>query len=265
MIVAALGESAEMSGEASSRTDIGIPKVQQELLQELLKTGKPVVLVLFTGRPLTLNWEQENVPAILNVWFAGSEAGLAIADVLFGDKNPSGKLPMTFPKNVGQIPLFYNHKNTGRPLNQSVEGFQKFRSGYLDVSNDPLYPFGFGLSYSQFNYGNLQLSSTQLKGNQQLKASVTVTNKGKYDGEEVVQLYIRDMVGSVTRPVKELKGFQKIFIKAGESKRVEFNITPEDLKFYNSQLKHVWEPGEFEIMIGTNSRHLQKQKIIWEK
>lgn len=265
VIVAALGESAEMSGEASSRTDIGIPKVQQELLQELLKTGKPIVLVLFTGRPLTLNWEQENVQAILNVWFAGSEAGLAIADVLFGDKNPSGKLPMTFPKNVGQIPLFYNHKNTGRPLNESVEGFQKFRSGYLDVSNDPLYPFGFGLSYSQFNYGNLQLSSTQLKDNQQLKASVTVTNKGKYDGEEVVQLYIRDMVGSVTRPVKELKGFQKIFIKAGESKRVEFNITPEDLKFYNSHLKHVWEPGEFEIMIGTNSRHLQKQKIIWEK
>ncbi|MCU7693766.1 beta-glucosidase BglX [Haoranjiania flava] len=265
VIVAALGESAEMSGEASSRTDIGIPAVQQELLNELLKTGKPVVLVLFAGRPLALTWEQEHVPAILKVWFPGSEAGLAIADVIFGNKNPSGKLPMTFPRNVGQVPIFYNHKNTGRPLNESVKGFQKFRSGYLDVSNDPLYPFGFGLSYTDFVYGDLQLSAKKLKNNQQLKASVTVTNKGKFDGEEVVQLYIRDMVGSITRPVKELKGFQKVFIKAGESKRVEFSITTEDLKFYNSELKHVWEPGEFEIMIGTNSSDLQKQKVMWEK
>ncbi len=265
VIVAALGESAEMSGEASSRTDIGIPAVQQELLNELLKTGKPVVLVLFAGRPLTLTWEQEHVPAILNVWFPGSEAGLAIADVIFGNKNPSGKLPMTFPRNVGQVPIFYNHKNTGRPLNESVKGFQKFRSGYLDVSNDPLYPFGFGLSYTDFVYGDLQLSAKKLKNNQQLKASVTVTNKGKFDGEEVVQLYIRDMVGSITRPVKELKGFRKVFIKAGESKHLEFSITTEDLKFYNSELKHVWEPGEFEIMIGTNSSDLQKQKVMWEK
>lgn len=265
VIVAALGESAEMSGEASSRTDIGIPAVQQELLNALLKTGKPVVLVLFAGRPLTLTWEQEHVPAILNVWFPGSEAGLAIADVIFGNKNPSGKLPMTFPRNVGQVPIFYNHKNTGRPLNESVKGFQKFRSGYLDVSNDPLYPFGFGLSYTDFVYGDLQLSATKLKNNQQLTASVTVTNRGKFDGEEVVQLYIRDMVGSITRPVKELKGFQKVFIKAGASKRVQFSITTEDLKFYNSELKHVWEAGEFEIMIGTNSRDLQKQKVMWEK
>ena len=265
VIVAALGESAEMSGEASSRVNIDVPEVQKELLGALLKTGKPVVLVLFTGRPLVLNWEHENVPAILNVWFGGSEAGSAIADVLFGDVNPSGKLPMTFPQHVGQVPLHYNHKNTGRPLNPAVEGFQKFRSGYLDVSNDPLYPFGYGLSYSEFEYGNMQLSSVNLKGNQQLKAYVTVTNKGKYDGEEVVQLYIRDLVGSVTRPIKELKGFKKVMIKAGQTEKVEFSITTEDLKFYNSELKHIWEPGEFEIMIGTNSRDVQKLKINWEK
>ncbi len=264
VIVAAVGESAEMSGEASSRSDIGIPKVQQQLLKELLKTGKPVVLLLFTGRPLTLTWEDKNVPAILNVWFAGSEAGHAIADALFGDVNPSGKLSMTFPQNVGQIPLFYAHKNTGRPL-QEGKWFSKFRSNYLDVSNDPLYPFGYGLSYSTFSYGNINLSSNSLKGNQTLKASVTVTNSGKYDGAEVVQLYIRDIVGTVTRPVKELKGFQKIWIKAGETKTVSFNITPEDLKFYNYNLKYDWEPGEFEIMVGSNSRDVKSKKINWLK
>lgn len=264
VIVAALGESAEMSGEASSRTDIGIPDVQKQLLKELLKTGKPVVLLLFTGRPLTLTWEDENVPAILNVWFAGSEAGHAIADVLFGDVNPSGKLTMTFPQNVGQIPIFYAHKNTGRPLEEG-KWFSKFRSNYLDVSNDPLYPFGYGLSYSAFEYSPVKLSSKALKGNQTLQAHVTVTNTGKYDGAEVVQLYIRDLVGSVTRPVKELKGFQKIFLKAGETKTVTFNITVNDLKFYNSDLKYVWEPGDFEIMIGANSRDVQKEKITWTK
>lgn len=264
VIIAALGESAEMSGEASSRTDIGIPDVQKQLLKELLKTGKPVVLLLFTGRPLTLTWEDENVPAILNVWFAGSEAGHAIADVLFGDVNPSGKLTMTFPQNVGQIPIFYAHKNTGRPLEEG-KWFSKFRSNYLDVSNDPLYPFGYGLSYSAFEYSSVKLSSKALKGNQTLQAQVTVTNTGKYDGAEVVQLYIRDLVGCVTRPVKELKGFQKIFLKAGETKTVTFNITVNDLKFYNSDLKYVWEPGDFEIMIGANSRDVQKEKITWTK
>lgn len=264
VIVAALGESAEMSGEASSRTDIGIPDVQKQLLKELLKTGKPVVLLLFTGRPLTLIWEDENVPAILNVWFAGSEAGHAIADVLFGDVNPSGKLTMTFPQNVGQIPIFYAHKNTGRPLEEG-KWFSKFRSNYLDVSNDPLYPFGYGLSYSTFKYSPVKLSSNALKSNQTLNAQVRVTNTGKYDGAEVVQLYIRDLVGSVTRPVKELKGFQKIFLKAGETKTVTFNITVNDLKFYNSALKYVWEPGDFEIMIGTNSRDVQKEKITWAR
>ena len=209
VIIAALGESSEMSGESSSRTNLALPDVQRTLLEALLKTGKPVVLTLFTGRPLTLTWEQEHVPAILNVWFGGSEAAYAIGDVLFGDVNPSGKLTMTFPKNVGQIPLFYNHKNTGRPL---LEGkwFEKFRSNYLDVDNDPLYPFGYGLSYTNFQYSDITLSAPTMGQDGSVTAMVTVTNTGKYDGAEVVQLYIRDLVGSITRPVKELKGFDKI-------------------------------------------------------
>jgi len=264
VIVAALGESAEMTGESSSRTNIEIPAIQKELLQALLKTGKPVVLVLFTGRPLALKWEQENVPSILNVWFGGSEAGTAIADVLFGDVNPSGKLSTTFPQNVGQVPIFYNHKNTGRPL-QEGKWFSKFRSNYLDVSNDPVYPFGFGLSYTNFTYSDVKLSSTSLKGAQTLKASVTVTNSGSRDGKEVVQLYIRDLVGSITRPIKELKGFQKIELKAGESRAVTFNITPEDLKFYNYDLKYDWESGDFTIMIGGNSRDVKSANVKWVK
>lgn len=264
VVVAALGESAEMSGEASSRTNIEIPAIQKELLAALLKTGKPVVLVLFTGRPLALKWEETNVPSILNVWFGGSEAGFAIADVLFGDVNPSGKLSTTFPQNVGQVPLFYNHKNTGRPLEQG-KWFSKFRSNYLDVSNDPLYPFGFGLSYTNFTYSDITLSSTSLKGAQTLKASVTVTNSGRVTGKEVVQLYIRDIVGTSTRPVKELKGFQKIELKAGESRTITFNITPEDLKFYNYDLKYDWEAGDFTIMIGGNSRDVKGANVKWTK
>ncbi|MBL7749804.1 MAG: fibronectin type III-like domain-contianing protein, partial [Chitinophagaceae bacterium] len=205
-----------------------------------------------------------NVPAILNVWFPGSEAGYAIADVLFGDVNPSGKLNMTFPQNVGQVPIFYNHKNTGRPLAEGA-WFSKFRSNYLDVSNDPVYPFGYGLSYTQFTYSDVTVSSTNLKGNQKLTASVTVTNSGKLDGKEVVQLYIRDVVGSVTRPMKELKGFQKVELKAGESKTVTFTITPEDLKFYNYILKYDWEPGEFQIMIGGNSKEVKMKSVNWVK
>lgn len=257
VIVAALGESAEMSGEASSRSDISIPKIQQELLEALLKTGKPVVLVLFTGRPLTLKWENEHVPAILNVWFSGTEAGDAIADVLFGDVNPSGKLSTTFPQNVGQIPLFYNHKNTGRPLPDG-KWFQKFRSNYLDVSNDPLYPFGYGLSYSSFSYSDISLSSNTIQNNQSIKASVTLTNTGSVSGKEVVQLYTRQLVGTTTHPVKELKGFQKIELKAGESKTVIFNIAASDLKFYNSDLKYVAEPGNFKLFIGGNSRDVKE-------
>ena len=256
VIIAALGESSEMSGESSSRTNLALPDVQRTLLEALLKTGKPVVLTLFTGRPLTLTWEQEHVPAILNVWFGGSEAAYAIGDVLFGDVNPSGKLTMTFPKNVGQIPLFYNHKNTGRPL---LEGkwFEKFRSNYLDVDNDPLHPFGYGLSYTNFQYSDITLSAPTMGQDGSVTAMVTVTNTGKYDGAEVVQLYIRDLVGSITRPVKELKGFDKIFLKAGESKTVSFKITPELLRFYDYELNYVAEPGDFDIMIGGNSQSVK--------
>ncbi|RXK62257.1 beta-glucosidase BglX [Lacibacter luteus] len=264
VVLAVLGESAEMSGESSSRSNIEIPQAQKDLLKALLKTGKPVVLVLFTGRPLALTWEQQNVPAILNVWFGGSEAGYAVADVLFGDVNPSGKLTMTFPQNIGQVPLFYNHKNTGRPLPDG-QWFQKFRSNYLDVSNDALYPFGYGLSYTNFSYSDVKISNASPKGNQTIAASVTLTNTGAVTGKEVVQLYIRDVVGSVTRPVKELKGFQKVELKAGESKTVTFNISPNDLRFYNYDLKYDWEPGEFQIMIGGNSRDVKMAKLNWSK
>ena len=260
IIVAALGESSEMSGESSSRTGLDLPDVQRSLLEALLNTGKPVVLTLFTGRPLTLTWEQANVPAILNVWFGGSEAAYAIGDVLFGDVNPSGKLTMTFPKNVGQIPLFYNHKNTGRPL-QEGKWFEKFRSSYLDVDNEPLYPFGYGLSYTTFQYSDIALSASAMGQDGSITAAVTVTNTGKRDGAEVVQLYIRDLVGSITRPVKELKGFEKIFLKAGESKTVTFKITPELLRFYDYDLKQVAEPGDFDVMIGGDSRNVRSARL----
>ncbi len=257
VIVATMGESSEFTGESSSVTDIQIPETQKNLLKALAKTGKPVVLVLFTGRPLALKWEEENIPAILNVWFPGSEAGNSIADVLFGDVNPSGKLSATFPQNVGQVPLYYAHKNTGRPLAEG-KWFEKFRSNYLDVSNDPLYPFGFGLSYTTFNYSDIKLSSNTLTKGKSITASVTLSNTGKYDGKEVVQLYIRDLVGSITRPVKELKGFQKVSLKAGESKTITFTLTENDLKFYNSDLKFVAEPGDFKVFIGTNSRDVKE-------
>ncbi|MES2275029.1 MAG: beta-glucosidase BglX [Bacteroidota bacterium] len=257
VVIAALGEGSEMSGESSSRTNIEIPAVQQRLLAALLKTGKPVVLVLFTGRPLAIKWESEQVPAILNVWFGGTQAAYAIADVLFGDVNPSGKLPITFPQNVGQVPIYYSHKNTGRPL-PNGGWFTKFRSNYLDVSNDPLYPFGYGLSYTTFSYSGIKLSGANLKPGSTLIASVTVTNTGDVAGKETVQLYTRDMVGSITRPVKELKGFQKISLKPGESKEVTFTISENDLKFYNADLKYVAEPGEFKVFIGPNSRDVKE-------
>ncbi len=253
VIIATLGETAEMSGESSSRTNLNIPKAQKHLLDELLKTGKPVVLVLFTGRPLVLVDENKTVPAILNVWFPGSEAGTAIARVLFGDVNPSGKLTSTFPRNVGQIPIYYNHKNTGRPLGNSEGNFEKFRSNYLDVRNEPLFPFGYGLSYTTFKYDNLKLTSNEMAMNGSVTVSIDVSNTGNYDGKEVVQLYIRDVVGSVTRPLKELKGFQKIELKKGETKTVTFDITAEDLKFFNYDLDHVAEPGKFQVFVGTDS------------
>ncbi len=264
VIVAAMGESAEMSGESSSLSNIELPANQRKLLQALKETGKPVVLVLFAGRPLGLGWESKNIPAILNVWFGGSEAGDAIADVLFGKVIPSGKLTMSFPQNTGQIPIYYNHKNTGRPLPEG-QWFQKFRSNYLDIPNEPLYPFGFGLSYTTFNYSDLQISESELAGDEILEVSISLTNSGKYDGEEVVQLYVRDLVGSITRPVKELKGFQKVSLKAGESKKISFKLNQEDLKFYNHSLDFVFEPGEFEIMVGGNSRDVMKGKILWQE
>jgi len=257
VVVAVLGEGSEFTGESSSVTDIQIPETQKKLLKALSQTGKPVVLVLFTGRPLALNWENENIPAILNVWFPGSEAGNAISDVLFGNVNPSGKLSATFPQNVGQVPIFYAHKNTGRPLAEG-KWFEKFRSNYLDVSNEPLYPFGYGLSYTTFNYGDIKLSSNTLTKGKTITATVAVTNSGNVGGKEVVQLYIRDLVGSITRPVKELKGFQKIYLKAGETKNVTFSIAEQDLKFYNSDLKFVAEPGDFKVFIGTNSRDVKE-------
>jgi beta-glucosidase len=257
VIVAAVGEASEMSGESSSRSDIRIPETQRELIKALVKTGKPVVLVLFAGRPMVIKWESENVPAILNVWFGGSEAGSAIADVLFGDVNPSGKLTTTFPQNIGQVPIYYSHKNTGRPLPEG-KWFQKFKSNYLDVSNDPLYPFGYGLSYTHFEYSNMKLSNNVLKNTGNITVTVTLKNTGDKDGTEVAQLYTRQMVGSITRPVKELKGFERVFLKAGESKNLSFTISVQDLKFYNSDLKFVAEPGNFKVFVGGNSRDVKE-------
>jgi beta-glucosidase len=254
VVVAVVGEAAEMSGESASRSDLDLPGSQRKLIEALIKTGKPVVVVLMNGRPLTIPWLQEQAPAIVEAWFAGTEAGNAIADVLFGNYNPSGKLTTSFPRNVGQIPIYYNHKNTGRPFEG---GDPKFKSDYLDVVNEPLYPFGYGLSYSTFTYDTIKLSQAALRTGQSITASVMITNTGDVAGEETVQLYIRDLVGSVTRPVKELKGFQKIFLKAGESKKVSFTITVNDLKFYNSDLKYVAEPGDFKLFIGTNSRDVK--------
>jgi len=260
IIVAALGECAEMSGESASRTSLEIPDAQQDLLKALVKTGKPVVLLLFTGRPLVLNWEDANVHSILNVWFGGSETGDAVADVLFGKITPSGKLTTTFPRSVGQLPLFYNHLNTGRPDPDS-HIFNRYASNYLDESNEPLYPFGYGLSYTDFVYGELQISSETLPKNGELTVSVTVTNKGNYDGYETVQLYLRDIYAEIARPVKELKGFERVFLKSGESRDVKFVITEDDLKFYNSELHYVYEPGEFDVMVGPNSRDVQTKSF----
>ena len=252
VIVCAMGESAEMSGESSSRATLEMFDVQRELLQALLQLDKPVVVLNFAGRPTVLSWEQAHVPAILQVWFGGSEAGDAICDVLFGDKVPSGKLTTSMPQVTGQEPLYYNYLPTGRPVGEDRKEFQKFGSNYFDVRNDPLYPFGYGLSYTTFAYSDVTLNDRT--------AQVTVTNTGNYDADEIVQLYIHDMVASITRPVKELKGFERIHLKKGESKVVKFEITDDLLKFYNSQLEYVLEPGDFEIMIGPDSslKHLKK-------
>ena len=264
VIVCAMGELQEMSGESASRSSLELFDVQRELLEELLKLNKPLVLLNFAGRPTVLSWEQQHVPAILNVWFAGSETGDAICDVLFGDKSPSGKLTMSMPQNGGQIPLYYNHLNTGRPVAEGTQKFFKYQSNYIDVRNEPLYPFGYGLSYTTFDYSDMTLSSTRMQADGSLTASVTVKNTGRYDADEVVQLYIRDVVGSISRPVKELKGFQRIHLNAGESKTVTFAITPDLLKFYDYNLNFVLEPGDFDIMIGPNSRDVKKKTITVE-
>ena len=261
VIVCAMGEMAEMSGESSSRADISLPCVQMSLLKALVATGKPVVLLNFSGRPTVMSWEAENVSAILNVWFGGSETGDAICDVLFGKKSPSGHLTMTMPKALGQIPIYYNHLNTGRPVPEGVKEYRKYQSNYIDVRNDPLYPFGYGLSYTTFEYGKPRLSGTTMNANGTLTLTVNVKNTGKYDADEVVQLYIRDVAASISRPVKELKGFERISLKAGESRDVNFTIDVDMLKFYNSDLQFVAEPGDFEVMVGGNSRDVQKLKF----
>jgi beta-glucosidase len=254
VVVLAVGEAALMTGEAASRTSLNLPGVQQQLAEAIQKTGKPVVVVLSNGRPLTINWIAKNIPAIVETWFLGTQAGYAMADVLFGDYNPSGKLTVTFPRAVGQIPIYYNMKNTGRPMDAN----NKYTSKYLDESNDPLYPFGYGLSYTTFSYGDVVLSSQQISQQEELKVTCKVTNTGKLAGEEVVQLYIRDLVGSVTRPVKELKNFQKILLQPGESKDVSFTLTQRDLSFFRKDMSFGVEPGKFEVYIGGNSRDVKK-------
>ena len=265
VIVAILGEGKNMSGESRSRTDISIPNCQRELLKALKETGKPVVLLLANGRPLTIESDIKYADAILETWRLGTMAGDAVAEVLFGDYNPSGKLTMTFPRSVGQIPIYYNHKNTGRPF-EDGNRITNFMSNYFDQLNSPLFPFGYGLSYTTFEYSKISLSDTLLVGVEKvLKARLTIINSGKYAGEETVQLYMNDPVASVARPVKELKKFQKVYLQPGESKELSFAVTPEDLKFYNSQLKFDWEPGDFFVYIGTNSQEVKKAKFYWKK
>jgi beta-glucosidase len=257
IVLLVIGEGANMSGEAASRTNINLPGVQLDLAKALVETGKPVVVILMNGRPLSIPWLDKNVDGILETWFLGTQAGNAIADVVYGAYNPSGKLPVTFPRNVGQVPIFYYMKNTGRPF----EADDKYTTKYLDVENTPLYPFGYGLSYTKFEYSNLKVSKTTFEKNDELNITVDVANTGKYDGEEVVQMYVRDLVGSVTRPVRELKGFEKVFIEKGKTKTVSFTLSAQDLKFYDIDMKFTTEPGDFEIFIGTNSDATLSKKI----
>ena len=260
VIICAMGECAEMSGECASRSDLRLPDVQRELLAELVKLGKPVVMLNFSGRPTVLTWEQDNVDAILNVWFGGSEAADAICDVVFGDVAPGGRLTMTFPRTTGQVPMYYNHLNTGRPVPEGTKEFRKYASNWLDVVNDPLYPFGYGLTYTTFSYGKPSVTGS----GRNFKATVTVTNTGSRDACEVVQLYMHDPVASIARPVKELKGFRRIMLKAGESKQVTFDITEKDLSYYDAEGRQVFEPGKFDIMLGHDSRSLQTVSITAE-
>lgn len=260
MVILALGEAYWMSGEAASRSEIDLPGAQQELVKQIHEVGKPTIAVLMNGRPLTINWLDENIPSILETWFLGTTTGDAIADVLFGDYNPSGKLPMTFPKSVGQIPIHYNMENTGRPFDAD----NKYTSKYLDVSNEPLYVFGHGLSYTTFDYSPISLSSNSMAESDSLQVSVSVSNTGDYAGEEVVQLYLHDKVASVAPPVRELKGFEKIYLEPGQSEEVTFTITNEDLKFHRKDMSYASEPGEFTVFIGGNSRDTQSAEFVLE-
>lgn len=255
VVIVSIGERHDMSGEAKSRSTINIPGVQEELVKELQKTGKPIVVLINAGRPLVFNWLADNMPTIVYTWWLGSEAGNAIADVLFGDYNPSGKLPMTFPRSEGQIPLYYNHFNTGRPSMNDNDII--YKSTYIDSPNSPKFPFGYGLSYTSFQYADLKLSKSTISKNEQIVVTMNLTNTGKYDGAEVVQLYIKDKFGSVVRPVKELKDFQKVFLKAGETKNITFTIDNSKLSFYNDKLVFDSEAGEFELMIGTSSEDIR--------
>lgn len=257
VIVCAMGECADYSGESSSRADLNLPDVQMELLQALVATGKPVVLLNFAGRPTVLKWESEHVPAIMNVWFGGSETPDAICDVLFGDKAPCGRLTVSMPQHVGQEPLYYNHLNTGRPVAEGAQNYQKYASNYIDVRNDALYPFGYGLSYTTFKYGDLNVEGQ----GREYTATVSVTNTGNYPAYEVVQLYVHDVFASVARPVKELKGFERIYLEPGQTKTVSIPVTESSLTYYDMNGNTIFEPGDFEIMVGPNSRDLQKTTI----
>jgi beta-glucosidase len=256
VVIINVGEERDMTGEAKSRSNIHLPGVQEELIKAIQGTGKPVVVMINAGRPLIFNWTAQHVPAILYTWWLGTEAGDAIADVLFGEYNPSAKLPMSFPRAEGQIPIYYNYLNTGRPVKNDSD--LNYVSSYTDLPNSPEFPFGYGLSYTTFSYSEIRLSANSFNAHQKITASLTLTNTGKYDGKETVQLYIRDMVGSVVRPVKELKGFQQVFLKAGESKNISFTIGVDDLKFYNDKLDYTYEPGDFRIFIGGNSRDVKE-------
>lgn len=261
VVILSVGESRQQSGESKSRSNIDLPGVQEQLIQAIYQTGKPIVILLNTGRPLVFNWTADHVPSILCTWWLGSEAGNAIADVLYGKYNPSGKLPMTFPRSVGQIPIYYNILPTGHPAPDS-EDYKRYTVGYLDLPNGPRYPFGFGLSYTTFGYSDLKLSASKMKEKDSIDISFTLTNNGKYAGEEVAQLYLRDKVASVSRPVRELKGFRKVMLQPGESKTIHFNINKEKLSFYNNELEWVAEPGEFDIMIGSSSSDIRLKGLI---
>ena len=251
IVIMSVGEARDMSGEAKSRSNLHLPGVQEELIRAVAATGKPLIVLISAGRPLIFNWTADHVPAIMYTWWLGTQAGNAMADVLFGDYNPSGKLPISFPITEGQIPIYYNHFNTGRPALGDSD--RSYRSAYTDLSIYPKYPFGFGLSYTGFTYGDIRLNTNSIKAGEKLRASIAITNSGNYDGTETVQLYIHDVVGSIVRPVKELKGFQQIFLKKGETKTVTFFLGEDDLKFYNNELKYAAEPGDFKLFIGTNS------------